>query len=77
MASTSGRSRSGRDDRFFPVALQRRVARDRVGVEADVLPGGHLLPLAQPRQVADYLLETQPPTMLVTSTSISNRANRS
>ena len=48
----------GADDRFFPVGLQRRVARDRLGVEADVLPGGHLLPLVQPRLVADYLLQT-------------------
>ena len=47
---------AGADDRFFPVALQRRVARDRLGVEADVLPGGHLLPLVQPRLVADCLL---------------------
>ena len=47
---------AGNDDRFFPVALQRRVARDRLGIEIDVLPGGHLLPLAQPRLVADYLL---------------------
>ena len=36
-----------------------RVARDRLGVEADVLPGGHLLPLVQPRLVADYLLQTR------------------
>ena len=49
---------AGRDDRFFPVDLQRRVARDRLGVEADVLLGGHLLPLAQPRLVAEYLMET-------------------
>jgi pimeloyl-ACP methyl ester carboxylesterase len=49
---------AGIDDRFFPVGLQRRVARDRLGVEADVLPGGHLLPLVQPRLVADYLLQT-------------------
>jgi hypothetical protein len=48
---------AGADDRFFPVSFQRRVARDRLGVEADVLPGGHLLPLVQPRQVADYLLQ--------------------
>ena len=48
---------AGTDDRFFPVGLQRRVARDRLGVEADVLPGGHLLPLVQPRLVADYLLQ--------------------
>lgn len=49
---------AGDHDRFFPVGLQRRVARDRLGVEADVLPGGHLLPLVQPRLVADYLLQT-------------------
>ena len=48
---------AGDDDRFFPVDFQRRVARDRLGVAVDVLPGGHLLPLAQPRLVADYLLK--------------------
>jgi len=51
---------AGADDRFFPVGLQRRVARERLGVRIDVLPGGHLLPLVQPRLVADYLLETTP-----------------
>ena len=49
---------AGEDDRFFPVGFQRRVARDRLGVEADVLPGGHLLPLVQPRLVAEYLQQT-------------------
>ncbi len=49
---------AGAGDRFFPVGLQRRVARDRLGVEVDVLRGGHLLPLVQPRLVADYLLQT-------------------
>ena len=48
---------AGRDDRFFPVDLQRRIARDRLGIDADVIPGGHLLPLANPRSVADYLLQ--------------------
>lgn len=52
---------AGADDRFFPVELQRRVARDRIGVEAEVIPGGHLLPLVQPRLVADYLLQTTRP----------------
>jgi pimeloyl-ACP methyl ester carboxylesterase len=47
---------AGADDRFFPVELQRGVARDRLGVAVDVLPGGHLLPLVQPRLLADYLL---------------------
>jgi pimeloyl-ACP methyl ester carboxylesterase len=49
---------AGQDDRFFPLDLQRRVARDRLGLDVDVFPGGHLLPLAQPRLVADYLLQT-------------------
>ena len=47
---------AGAADRFFPVGLQRRVARDRLGVEADVLPGGHLLPLVHPYLVGEYLL---------------------
>lgn len=49
---------AGNDDRFFPVALQRQVARERLGIAVDVIPGGHLLPLAKPRLVADYLLRT-------------------
>jgi hypothetical protein len=47
---------AGADDRFFPVEFQRTVARDRLAVEADVLPGGHLIALAQPARLADYLL---------------------
>ena len=47
---------AGAGDRFFPVGFQRRVARERLGVEADVLPGGHLIALAQPHALARYLL---------------------
>jgi pimeloyl-ACP methyl ester carboxylesterase len=47
---------AGRDDRFFPVAFQRQVARDRLGLEIDVLPGGHLVALARPAALADYLV---------------------
>jgi hypothetical protein len=47
----------GADDRFFPVAFQCDVARDRLGVTADVRPGGHLIALAHPESVADYLLQ--------------------
>jgi pimeloyl-ACP methyl ester carboxylesterase len=47
----------GADDRFFPVDFQQRVARDRVGIDADVRPGGHLIALARPELVAGYLLE--------------------
>jgi pimeloyl-ACP methyl ester carboxylesterase len=49
---------AGSDDRFFPVDFQRRVSTERLGVDADVLPGGHLIALAQPERVANYLLQT-------------------
>jgi hypothetical protein len=47
----------GAEDRFFPAAFQQRVAMDRLGVTADLLPGGHLIALAQPAALADYLVE--------------------
>jgi pimeloyl-ACP methyl ester carboxylesterase len=47
---------AGADDRFFPVEFQRRVTVERLGIAADVRPGGHLIALAQPQLVADYLL---------------------
>ncbi|MGH3766032.1 MAG: alpha/beta fold hydrolase [Pseudonocardiaceae bacterium] len=47
---------AGADDRFFPVEFQQALARDRLGVEADVLPGGHLIALAQPSVLVNYLL---------------------
>jgi pimeloyl-ACP methyl ester carboxylesterase len=47
---------SGADDRFFPVAFQQRVARDRLGVEPRVVPGGHLLALSRPQVLADVLI---------------------
>jgi pimeloyl-ACP methyl ester carboxylesterase len=47
---------AGTDDRFFPVAFQRRVAEQRLGVTADALPGGHLIALSNPTGVANYLL---------------------
>ncbi|ONH32845.1 alpha/beta fold hydrolase [Pseudofrankia asymbiotica] len=50
------RAVAGADDRFFPVDFQRRVAHDRLGVEADVLPGGHLMALSQPDALARYLI---------------------
>ena len=50
------RAVAGADDRFFPADFQRALARDRLGIEADVLPGGHLIALAQPARLAGYLL---------------------
>jgi pimeloyl-ACP methyl ester carboxylesterase len=47
---------TGRDDRFFPIDFQRRVARERLQVEIDELAGGHLLALSNPHGLADQLL---------------------
>lgn len=46
---------AGRDDRFFPLELQRRVARERLGVEPEVVPGGHLALLSRPAELAAAL----------------------
>ena len=46
---------AGRDDRFFPLELQQRVARDRVGVDPVVVPGGHLAALSHPEALAGVI----------------------
>jgi pimeloyl-ACP methyl ester carboxylesterase len=46
---------SGRDDRMFPAAFQRRVAQERLGVTPDVIPGGHMVALANPKGLAERL----------------------
>ena len=50
------RAVAGADDRFFPAGFPQAPARDRLGAEADVLPGGHLIALAQSAGLASYLL---------------------
>ncbi|WP_369258966.1 alpha/beta fold hydrolase [Geodermatophilus amargosae] len=59
---------AGRDDRFFPLALQRRVARERLGLDVDEVPGGHLCALGRPAELADALeaLLVPEPTRQVT-----------
>jgi pimeloyl-ACP methyl ester carboxylesterase len=47
---------AGRDDRFFPLGFQRQVARERLSLPVDELPGGHLLALSNPRGLANRLL---------------------
>jgi len=46
----------GSDDRLFPLAFQRRVVRDRLGLDVEVMPGGHLMALSRPRELAQLLL---------------------
>ena len=47
---------AGADDRFFPAEFQRRVAKERLGLEAEVIPGGHLVALSQPEALAELIL---------------------
>lgn len=47
---------AGRDDRFFPCDFQRRVARERLGISVDEMPGGHLVALSQPAELAARLV---------------------
>ncbi len=47
---------AARDDRFFPFAFQQRVARERLGIEAIEVPGGHLAALSHPVEVTDAIV---------------------
>jgi pimeloyl-ACP methyl ester carboxylesterase len=47
---------AGSGDRFFPPVFQRRVARDRLGLETVVVPGGHLVALSRPLELAERLV---------------------
>jgi pimeloyl-ACP methyl ester carboxylesterase len=46
---------SGRHDRLFPLAFQRRIARERLGVDVDEIDGGHMLAMSNPGGLADRL----------------------
>jgi pimeloyl-ACP methyl ester carboxylesterase len=50
------RAIAGRDDRFFPLEFQRRIAQDRLGMDVDVVPGGHLVALSHPAELTDQLI---------------------
>ncbi|RFS81203.1 alpha/beta hydrolase [Actinomadura spongiicola] len=45
----------GRDDRFFPLDFQRRIVRERLGIPVDEMPGGHLVALSRPKELAERL----------------------
>jgi pimeloyl-ACP methyl ester carboxylesterase len=50
----------GRDDRFFPLAFQRRIARERLDSAVEVVPGGHLVALSRPVELVDSLTRAAP-----------------
>jgi pimeloyl-ACP methyl ester carboxylesterase len=53
-----------RDDRLFPAAFLRRVAKERLGIIPDEIEGGHCPALSRPKELADrldtYLTVTRP-----------------
>lgn len=55
-AAVSTRVAAGADDRFFPLEFQRRIVAERLGLDVDVLPGGHLIALSHPAALTAYLL---------------------
>jgi pimeloyl-ACP methyl ester carboxylesterase len=47
---------AGSEDRLFPLDFQRRVVRERLGLEVQVIPGGHLAALSHPEELVAALL---------------------
>jgi pimeloyl-ACP methyl ester carboxylesterase len=45
----------GVDDRFFPLEFQRRIVRQRLGIAIEEIPGGHLVALSRPDELARRL----------------------
>ncbi|HWL66066.1 MAG TPA: alpha/beta fold hydrolase, partial [Actinomycetota bacterium] len=45
----------GREDRFFPPEFLGPVSRERLGVVPDEMPGGHLVALSRPKELAERL----------------------
>jgi pimeloyl-ACP methyl ester carboxylesterase len=44
-----------REDRMFPAAWARRHTRERLGIDADEIDGGHYITLSRPRELAERL----------------------
>ncbi|HEX3648978.1 MAG TPA: alpha/beta hydrolase [Pseudonocardiaceae bacterium] len=44
-----------RDDNFFPADFLRRVARERLGIVPDEIPGCHCVALSHPKELGDLL----------------------
>jgi pimeloyl-ACP methyl ester carboxylesterase len=45
-----------RDDRMFPAGWARSHARERLGIDADEMDGGHYVTLSRPRELAGRLV---------------------
>jgi pimeloyl-ACP methyl ester carboxylesterase len=47
---------AGKDDRFFPIDFQRRIARERLGKEVEEISGGHLVALSNAEGLTERLV---------------------
>jgi pimeloyl-ACP methyl ester carboxylesterase len=45
-----------KDDQFFPASFMRRLARERLGVAPDELPGCHCVALSHPKELGNLLV---------------------
>ena len=58
------RAVAGAGDRLFPLAFMQRIARERLGIDPDVLDSGHLSAISHPDELAElldrYARETAP-----------------
>jgi pimeloyl-ACP methyl ester carboxylesterase len=68
---------AGRNDRLFPLEFQRRVARERLGLEIDEIDGGHMVAMSNPEELADrleaYRMAVQTTTRTLRSTTSGRR----
>ena len=55
--ATPTRVLAGRHDRMFPLEFQRRIARERLGLDVDEIDGGHMVAMSHPGELADCLAE--------------------
>jgi hypothetical protein len=40
---------------MFPLEFQRRIARERLGLDVDEIDGGHMVAMSNPGELADRL----------------------
>src|SRR5688572_7610951 len=46
---------AAKDDRMFPLEFQRRISRERLGLDVDEIDGGHMVAMSNPSELADRL----------------------
>ena len=56
MPNVPARALACRDDRLFPAPFMRRIDRERLGIAADEMNGGHCVALARPAELAERFL---------------------